>query len=79
MKSLLMTPADVINELNTSMVDVAVRLRNCSTTDITGDQIVALVPLKKPCISTRLFKYNSRFTLDSYFCLNDIHNICVVF
>lgn len=42
--TLLMTPADVINELNTSMVDVAVRLRNCSTPDITGDQIVALVP-----------------------------------
>jgi hypothetical protein len=35
---------DIINELKTSPEDVAVRLRNCSTPDITGDQIVALVP-----------------------------------
>lgn len=40
--SLLMTPSDFINELNTSMVAVAVRLRQCATVPSTQQQIVAL-------------------------------------
>jgi hypothetical protein len=35
------TDAGVVTELNTSNVDVAVRLRNASTVDITGEQIEA--------------------------------------
>lgn len=33
------TNAGVVNELNTSNVDIAVRLRNCSTVETTGNQI----------------------------------------
>jgi hypothetical protein len=37
-----MAPSDFINELNTSMVDVAVRLRQCATVPSTQSQIQTL-------------------------------------
>jgi hypothetical protein len=36
--TLVMSPAAVIQELNTSTLDVAVRLRNVSTVQTMGDQ-----------------------------------------
>lgn len=39
--TLIMTPANLITELNTSGTPVAVRLRNCATVDTTGDQMAS--------------------------------------
>lgn len=39
--TLIMTPANLITELNTSGTPVAVRLRNCATVETTGDQMAS--------------------------------------
>jgi hypothetical protein len=39
--TVIMTPANLITELNTSGTPVAVRLRNCATVSTTGDQIAS--------------------------------------
>lgn len=39
--TLIMTPANLITELNTSGTPVAVRLRNCATVSTTGDQMAS--------------------------------------